>query len=344
MPAALSRRQWLKSAACGVVASHALATARSSRAAVPYDGLATADYLGTPQIVATVSTPRFFTEGPAWDGQRNVYFTNVYPQQICRFDVTTAELSVFREQSNAANGLAFDARGTLLACEGGRDDRGRLVAIDPQTGVLQVLADNYRGEPLGAPNDLAVDARGRIYFTSRLNNTDPQRGNVNAVYRRDPDGTLARILAVPDIDMPNGIAIAPDQKTLYLVESDSRVDRARCIRAYDLQADGHVTNGRVLIDFYPGRSGDGMCLDVTGNLYIAAGLHATRKTSETLDTRPGIHVVTPRGQLVGFVETPADTITNCCFGGVDGQTLYVTCSRHLLAIPARHRGAGLPAA
>lgn len=342
MHSACSRRQWLQTAVCGVVAGHAIASAEPIRAAVQYEQLSTEDYLGTPAIVASVSTPRFFTEGPAWDGHRYVYFTNVYPNQICRFDVTTSELSVFRENSNAANGLAFAANGTLLACEGGRDDRGRLVAIDPGTGDVQILVDNYRGAPLGAPNDLAVDARGRIYFTSRLSNTDPQQGNVNAVYRRDPDGTLARILAFPDIDMPNGIAIAPDQKSLYLVESDSRADRSRCIRAYDLQTDGSVANARVLIDFYPGRSGDGMCLDVDGNLYVAAGLHATRKTSETLETRPGIHVVTPQGKLAGFVATPEDTITNCCFGGVDGKTLYVTCSRHLLAIPAKRRGAGLP--
>jgi gluconolactonase len=82
-----------------------------------------------------------------------------------------------------------------------------------------------------------------------------------------------------------------------------------------------------------------MCVDAEGNLYVAAGLHETRKTSETLDTRPGIHVVTPAGRLVAFVETPEDTITNCAFGGEDLKTLYVTCSKYLIAIPSRRPGA-----
>jgi gluconolactonase len=93
-----------------------------------------------------------------------------------------------------------------------------------------------------------------------------------------------------------------------------------------------VANGRVLIDFYPGRSGDGLCVDEKGNLYVAAGLHKTRQTSETLDTRPGIHVISPEGQLLAFRETPEDTLTNCTFGGPDRRTLYVTCGRKLLAI------------
>ncbi len=305
---------------------------------VPYENLATAEYLGAPKIVATVATPKFFTEGPVYDGQRFLYLSNVSANQICRFDTRTNELSVFRENSNAANGLEFDRDGNLLACEGGVNDQGRVVRIEIATGKLTVLADRFQNHPLGAPNDLVIDKAGRLYFTSRLANTDPQAGNVNAVYRIDPDGVLTRILAAPEIDMPNGIEISPDGKQLYLVESDGRENKSRCIRAYDLQPDGSAANGRVLIDFYPGRSGDGMCVDAEGNLYIAAGLHQTRKTSETLDTKPGIHVFTPSGKLVAFVETPEDTITNCAFGGEEGKTLYVTCSKHLIAIPSRRSG------
>ncbi|MFP6886681.1 MAG: SMP-30/gluconolactonase/LRE family protein, partial [Opitutales bacterium] len=91
-------------------------------------------------------------------------------------------------------------------------------------------------------------------------------------------------------------------------------------------------------DFYPGRSGDGMCIDAEGNLYVAAGLHKTRKTSETLDTRPGIHVISPTGELLAFRETPEDTITNCTFGGKDLRTLYVTCGPFLLGIRTKVPG------
>ena len=105
-----------------------------------------------------------------------------------------------------------------------------------------------------------------------------------------------------------------------------------------MAADGSLSNQRVLINFYPGRSGDGMCIDQRGNLYVAAGLHKTRKTSETLDTKPGIHVISPGGKLLAFRETPEDTVTNCTFGGKDRKTLYVTCGTKLLAIPTKIAG------
>jgi gluconolactonase len=132
--------------------------------------------------------------------------------------------------------------------------------------------------------------------------------------------------------MPNGLATSPDDKTLYLIEADNRTDRNRCILAYDLSADGTPGNPRRLIDFYPGRSGDGMAVDAQGNLYVAAGLHKTRGSSETLDTRPGIHVFSPQGKLLAYVETPEDTITNCRFGGADLKTLYITCGSLLLSL------------
>jgi gluconolactonase len=131
--------------------------------------------------------------------------------------------------------------------------------------------------------------------------------------------------------MPNGIVTSPDNKTLYIIESHPDAKHHRDIRAFDLEG-GKLSGERVLIDFYPGRSGDGMRVDAEGNLYVAAGLHKTRGTSETLDTRPGIHVISPQGKLLAFRETPEDTITNCAFGGEDLRTLYVTCGTLLLAI------------
>ena len=108
--------------------------------------------------------------------------------------------------------------------------------------------------------------------------------------------------------------------------------------AFDLHEDGSISNRRVLYDFYPGRSGDGMCIDLAGNLYVAAGLHQRRGSSETLDTRPGIHVISPEGKLLAFRETPEDTITNCTFGGEDLKTLFVTCGSYLLSIRTKIPG------
>jgi len=207
-----------------------------------------------------------------------------------------------------------------------------------RTGKVAVLADSFEGRPLEAPNDLALDAAGRIYFSSRPSSDAPARGSVNAVYRIDRDGSLHRILKEPDIHMPNGLEVSSDSRTLYLIESHPDEGKHRHLRAYDLGPDGSVANPRVLIDFYPGRSGDGMCLDSRGNLYVAAGLHQRRGTSETLDTKPGIHVISPQGKLLAYVETPEDTITNCAFGGRDLRTLYITAGAQLLSIRTKTPG------
>ena len=113
------------------------------------------------------------------------------------------------------------------------------------------------------------------------------------------------------------------------------------IRAYDLAADGTLSNTRVFHNFYQGRSADGLCIDTLGNLYAAAGLHRRRGTSETLDTKPGIHVFSPDGKLIQFLPVPEDTVTNCAFGGSDMRTLYVTAGKTLfqfrVKVPGTHR-------
>ena len=298
-----------------------------------YASLDSGNYLSELKVLAKVKHQDVFTEGPAVDPAGNVYFTNVPAEHILKWD--GQQLSVWRKNSQKANGLLFGADGSLLACEGGA---GRITRTDMKSGKISVVAGMFNGFPFAAPNDLCVDGQGRIYFTSRPGVEDPRKGNVNAVYRIDPDGTVAQILAWPDIHMPNGIVTSPDDRTLYLIEAHPDADRNRNILAFDLNGDGSVSNRRTHIDFYPGRSGDGMCIDSAGNLYVAAGLHQTRKTSETLDTRPGIHVVSPQGKLVAYLETPEDTITNCSFGGPDLRTLYVACGTLLLSIRTRIPG------
>jgi gluconolactonase len=304
----------------------------ADRGAERYGALANDRYFAQGEVAGVADAA--FLEGPACDRAGRVFFTNIPAERIMLWDPAAAKLSVFREPSKGANGLAFDRQGRLLACEG---EAGRITRTDLATGKIEVVADKFEGGPLGGVNDLALDRRGRIYFTSRFG-TDLKPGQVNAVYRLDPDGTLARILATPAIDMPNGIVTSPDDKVLYLIDADPRANFARRIRAYALRDDGTLADERTLIDFYPGRSGDGMAIDAQGNLYVAAGLHRRRGTSETLDTRPGIHVVSPQGKIVGFLPTPEDTITNCAFGGADLKTLYITCGKKLLSVATRIPG------
>ena len=324
----LTRRQLLQRGALGGLTLAGLASHIEAKP-TSYKGLKSDDYLGKVEVLAKVEDKKVFTEGPAVDRAGNVFFTNVPASKILKWTSKTKKLTVFREKTSETNGLYFDPKGRLLACEGGA---GRVTRTDMKTGKITVLAKGYKGRPFAPPNDLCMDAQGRIYFTSRPGPKDPKEGNVNSVYRIDPNGKVTQLLAWPKIHMPNGIVISPDNKKLYLIEAHPDADHHRDIRVYDLKADGSLANEKVLIDFYPGRSGDGMCIDSKGNLYVAAGLHKTRKTSETLDTKPGIHVISPEGKLLAYRETPEDTITNCTFGGRDLKSLYVACGTLLLRI------------
>lgn len=279
---------------------------------------------------AEVATITAFNEGPTVDRQGNVYFTETTFQRIMKL-APDGKMTIFRENSNGANGLILDAQGRLIACEAGKQHAPRVTRTDLSSGKVDVLADNYRGARFTAPNDVTLDSKGRIYFTDLPGGT---------VHRIDPDGKVIRLLERPAIQRPNGITISPDDRTLYLVEANQAEGGARMIRAYDLGADGSLSRMRVFHNFYPGRSADGICMDTQGNLYAAAGLHRRRGTSETLDTKPGVHVFTPRGELRKFYPIPEDTITNCTFGGADNRILYVTAGKSLFKITNDIAGTG----
>ncbi len=291
-----------------------------------------------PQV--EVATTVAFTEGPTVDAEGNVYFTETRSQRIMRLSVDGV-LTTFREASNEANGLIFDEKWRLIACEGSDNIRNqpRVTRTNLSTGSVEVLAERYDGKLLNKPNDVTLDGKGRIYFTDpNWGDAGPDRVGLGGVYRIDPDGRVTRILATPEIQRPNGIVVSPDDRTLYLVEANNQQGGARMIRAYDLQPDGTVRNMRVHYNFYPGRSADGMSIDVEGNLYAAAGLHRPRGTSETLDTKTGIHVISPQGILLQHIPIPEDTITNCAFGGPDMKTLYVTAGKTLFKVRTQIAG------
>lgn len=285
------------------------------------------------QLEATPATITAFTEGPTADAAGNIYFSEIINQRILKLSAE-GKLSVFRENSNSANGLLIDTDGQLVACEGAslkgaqfggspraaEEMKPRLTRTNLQTGEVEVLTDNFEGQPFVGPNDVTQDSQKRLYFT------DLPGG---AVYRLDPDKKLTRLLTQPEIQRPNGIAIAPDDKTLYLVEANNQEGGARMIRAYDLSAAGTLSNMRVFHNFYPGRSADGLCMDTQANLYAVAGLHQRRGTSETLDTKAGVHVFSPAGKLLKFIALPEDTVTNCTFAGPEDKTLYVTAGKGL---------------
>ncbi len=264
-----------------------------------------------------------FTEGPAYGPGGKVYFSDI-GNRILAYDPRTGKTAVYREPSGRANGLDFDPQGRLVAAEGANSGGNRRVTITEKDGTVRVLADRWQGKRINSPNDLTVDRRGRVYFTDpRYVGDEPRELARESVYRVDPDGTVARIIV--DVQKPNGIILSPDMKTLYL--ADSNPGGNQHLLAFQMHADGTVGRKRLLHDFGRGRGIDGMCVDVHGNVYAAAGSGPDG----------GVYVFDPEGKQRGFIPVP-ETPTNCVFGGRDRQTLYVTAGKSLYRIKLKTRG------
>ena len=282
------------------------------------------------------------TEGPAWDGSA-LYYTRIQQSRVMKYDPGSGALTVFRENTNCANGLNFDKAGRLYACEGGATvDARRMVRYEPDGGVT-VLADNFEGNRLNIPNDLAIDLEDRIWFT------DPyyegaagpwsfDRGNKeldhDSIYRLDPgrNGVWTITRVTFDTTRPNGLLFSRDYKTLYVAQSGRRPDEKRELRAYPVRGDLSLYAPTVLHDFGENRGIDGMCLDVEGNIVATAGW-------ESGGPGPMIYVFAPSGEVLEQHPVPCNRPTNCTFCGPDLSTLYVTSTEgHLFRARTERRG------
>jgi gluconolactonase len=271
-------------------------------------------------------------EGPAYGPDGGLYFSDIPANRLMR-RLPGGQVEIFRENSGRANGNAFDLEGCLLTCEGaeyGPGGRRRVVRTDLETGEITVLADRFEGRRYNSPNDLCVSSSGQIFFT------DPCYGDrsalelgVEGVYLIDPDGAVARILGQPELERPNGVAISPDDRTLYVVDSNQELGGRRCLWAFDLDACGNPTDQRLVYDFSPGRGADGLEVDSAGFLFVCAGIMRPRTAAETADNPPGVYVFTAAHEPAGMIPVPEDLITNCCFAGPDLRTLYITAGRTL---------------
>src|SRR6185503_9631243 len=274
-----------------------------------------------------------FGEGPAWHPDGYLLFEDVTNNRTLRLDGAD-KVSVFREATDGANGLAFDADRRLIACEGNASARGRRVVRIEKDGTVTPLAERYQGRRLNSPNDLAVDRRGRIYFTDpRYSQRENLELDREAVYRVDPDGALSRV--VDSLTRPNGILESGDGRTLYVAENASPGGAVQ-LWAFDLDAHGDATGGRVLFDFGGGRGIDGMTLDRDGRVWATAG------TGEAA----GISVFAPdaarrTARREAFLPLPEDP-TNCAFGGAQRDWLYVTTTASLYRIRTAVRGEESP--
>lgn len=287
-----------------------------------------------------------FVEGPAYHPNGNVFFSDVENNRILRRDVL-GQLHTYRVPSGRANGLMFDAARRLLACEGAGEGGNRRVTRTEINGTITVLAARFKGKRFNSPNDLAMDSQGRIYFT------DPRYGDrdgmeifdkegraVEGVYRIDADGRVEQII-VHEVDRPNGIAVSPGDRYLYVVDNNNSLAGANHkLWRFNLTGEGRIEpdSQKLLHDFGAGRGGDGMCLDVQGRIYVAAGTNLANLPLETADNPAGIYVFTPGGQQVGFIPVPEDMVTNCTFGDPDLKTLYITAGHKLWSIPVTTPG------
>jgi gluconolactonase len=299
------------------------------------------------------------TEGPAGGPDGCIYFSDIPVGAdkglIMKFDPRTMKTTVFCADSQKSNGLKFDARGTLIACEGSDQGGRRVAKYDIKTGKSETIVDRYKGKRFNAPNDLVIDTKGRIYFTDpRYLGDEPRELEHRSVYRIDTNGTVVEV--THDCEKPNGIALSPDEKTLYLIDHNNGTDKidpdaappkkgAMKIYAFSLGADGLIHGSRrTIVDFGEENGGDGMCIDEKGNIYIAA-----RQL-----IRPGVLVVDPNGKEIAFIPTgksqpgaknPVGIPSNVCFGvGDDSTTLYVTVDVSLYRIKCKVPGYHLPRA
>jgi len=266
----------------------------------------------TNVTVEKVATAMKFTEGPVWSREGFLIFSDIPSNRLMKF-VPGEGVSVYRENTNGTNGNAFDDKGRLYSCE---SRTGRVIRTDKK-GKVEVLAEKWEGKRLNAPNDIVVGKNGHVYFTDPAfgDQADRRQLDFYGVYSISPKGEL-NLIAKP-VGRPNGIALSPNGKLLYVSNSDERT-----IRAYDLDKNGAVSNERVLISEIEGVP-DGLKVDEKGNLYVMA---------------KGLYIFSPEGKPMGSLSL-AETPSNCAFGDADFQTLFVTARTSVLRIRLDVKGA-----
>jgi len=278
-----------------------------------------------------------WTEGPLWMKEGGfLLFSDIPRNSIMKWKEGEG-VTLFMKPSGytgivdygrepGSNGLTLDARGRLTLCEHG--DR-RVSRLEPNGGK-RTLVDNYQGKRLNSPNDVIYKSNGDIYFTDppyglAKGPDDPSRElDFCGVYRLTPNGELT--LLVKDLERPNGLAFSPDEKILYVAQSDPK---KAIWMAYNVKGDGTLGGGRVfadvtsLVDKLPGLP-DGMKIDREGNLFA---------------TGPGgVHIYSPDGKHLGRIETGQRT-SNCNWGD-DGSTLYMTADSYICRLRTKTKGAG----
>jgi gluconolactonase len=288
----------------------------------PQDSASSADVIAPGSTLEKVWGDGSFTEGGALARDGSILFSDI-GNRIMRFDPKTGKTTVFREPSGRANGMVFDPSGRLIVAEGANTGGGRRVSITERDGTVRTLADNYDGKRFNSPNDVAVDRMGRVYVSDpRYVGNEPRELDTEGVYLIDYQGFVMPL--VTSAIKPNGLALSPDEKTLYV--SDNGASR-RVLIAADRGPNGKVGRTKVIHDFGSGRGIDGMTVTTDGRIVTAAG------------SRPsaGVVVLSPDGKILATIPTPEDP-ANVEFGGDDSKTLYICAGKSLYRIKTTMTG------
>jgi gluconolactonase len=262
-----------------------------------------------------------FTEGPVWSFRdSHLTFSDIPGDTMYRWDERDG-VREYRKPSNFSNGLAYDADGALVACE----HRTRRVTRETPSGV-ETIADTYEARRLNAPNDIVPAPDGSLVFTDPhyglgegFGGPAEQEQPVRGVYRIPPGGSGPELLT-GDFSGPNGLALTPDARTLYVDDTEEFH-----IRAFAVAPGWALSGGDVLVELPREGEGvpDGLKLDGAGNIYCTGA--------------GGIWICSPAGELLGQLPFP-EVAANLAWGDDDAQTLYVTASTGLYRVRCKTTG------
>lgn len=253
-----------------------------------------------------------YTDGPAWSKDGYLIFSDTPADKLMKW-APGRQPEVFRDNAHGPAGNAFDSQGRLYTCE----TRTRRVTRTAKDGAVEVLAERWEGKRLNAPNDIVVTRADHVYFTDPAfgEQVDHRELDFYGVYHLPPKGPLK--LAVKTKGRPNGIAVSPSGRILYVGDSDQHA-----VHAYELDHNGDVSGDRVLVSGIPAVP-DGLRVDEKGNLFIAA---------------KGISVYSPEGKLISSI--PVKELTsNCAFGEADLKSLFITARAKVYRVRLPMKGA-----